>query len=238
MTYEDLPKYRKIDDNYRPKEERTNLYERVEEDFSGHEKIMSENSNASPAITNVMPAGVGDNYGGMGALAGILPIALLAPLLGLNRGAGVGEGAINLAELGAVRRDVGDAKSDLRESIGRVSENFLNRAFEAEKAGIESKFTAQIETLKAVNNLDNKIDRTREILERMIDNIGTKLSDNFTKLSLDQANATIGALKEQVSSMNANASTNAIVSALKAVTCSAVTDCGCGGVVVPAVKVK
>lgn len=199
-------------------------------------KPMTEQTTASP-IMNILPngsAGNGDGYGGMGALASILPIALLAPLLsGINRnGTSTGLADIQtLTDLGSVRKDIGDSKFELMKATNDQSMTFLQRAFEAEKAGMTAGFEAKLETLKAVNLLDNKIDRRTEVLERMIENLDRSLGGKLADANVANLQGTVSILKDQIAGMTASNNTNAVISALKGVTCTSLDSCGCGSIV-------
>ncbi len=118
-----------------------------------HHKHMAEY--ASPVINNI-PSGEGCNGGhgydnGLGALAGILPIALLAPLL-TGRGFGREEGGGRALE-GVIAEQVGNLRHDIGESTVSTLKESFQAALDATKAGFEAKVSA----LQATNSIENKI---------------------------------------------------------------------------------
>lgn len=138
-------------------------------------KNMSEQSYASPIINNI-PDGDGNRNGGMeGALAGILPLAFLAPLLkgfnGENNG-GRNIEAVIAEQLGNLRKDVSDS-----------TVNGLKQSFQAEKDAIIAGFKAQLETEKAINKIENKIGECCEETSNKLFAIEKTMDNKFCEMS-------------------------------------------------------
>lgn len=178
------------------------------------QKDMTEQSYASPIINNI-PDGGRDNNDGMGALAGILPIALLAPLLGLNRRDGEGR------NLEAV---IAEQMGDLRHEIGETAIAGLKQAFEADKDALRAGFKAEIETLKVANQLENKIDfKVGEVMKEVgfmkssMDNkfceLEHQVERGFAHVAERELKEEITELKESISARNA-ADTNGLLAQL------------------------
>lgn len=194
-------------------------------------KIMTEQTTASP-IMNILPnggAGRDDGYGGMGALASILPIALLAPLL-TGRGFGRdGEGSGRNLEA-VIAEQVGDIRHDLGEST--VSN--LKETFHAEKDAIIAGFKAQLETEKAINKIENKIGECCEEEQKAIAHLKSDMDKQFchveemmeakfNRLEMDEKNEQIRTLRERLEVSERASQTATIIS----------TILGAVGVVVP-----
>ncbi len=142
-----------------------------------HHKHMSEQTTASP-IMNILPNGSdngGNGYGLEGALAGILPLAFLAPLL---RGFGNNEG--NGRNLEAV---IAEQVGDLRHDIGETAIQGLKQAFEADKDALRAGFEAKIGTLEAINKIDNKIEECCEETQNKFFEIQKSMDEKFCHLS-------------------------------------------------------
>lgn len=154
-------------------------------------KHMTEQTTASP-IMNILPNGSGGGcdgghgYGGMEALAGILPIALLAPLLtgrGFGRDGGEGGGSrIELAELAAIRHDIGESTvANLKESFQAAKDGIV-AGFDAKIAGIEAKFETKVEGEKVLNALENKINHCCEETQKSFCELEGKMEKDFCAL--------------------------------------------------------
>lgn len=143
------------------------------------EDYMKEASNGSPIINMVPDGGGRDNgYGLEGALAGILPLAFLAPLL--KGGFGGNEGGRNIEAV------IADQVGNLRHDVAVSEIASLKQAFEADKDAVRAGFDAKIagleaklETERAVAKLEGKIGECCEQTGNKLFAIEKTMDDKF-----------------------------------------------------------
>lgn len=174
---------------------------------------------ASPVINNIPDGGgcQGNHSNGMEALAGILPIALLAPLLsgrgfgGRDGGDGGGrtlEGVV-AEQVGNLRHDIGESTiQNLKESF-HASETALAAAFEAKMEGMKAAFEAKLEGEKVINHVDNKINECCEETQKALCGLRGDMDKQFcrtdeliqakfNRLELENKDEKIAALTRQI----------------------------------------
>lgn len=180
-------------------------------------EYMKEASNGSPII-NMVPDGGRDGGSGLeGALAGVLPLALLAPLFRGGFGGNENGGGRNIEAV------IAEQIGDLRHDIGENAISTLKQAFEADKDALKAGFEAKIGTLEAVNKIDNKISQMEEStqnkffqLEKTVDNKFSELSHQvekgFAKVTEDELKRENSVLRERLEHSDRDGQTRAIVS--------------------------
>lgn len=174
----------------------------IHEDLDHIKKNMSTEY-ASPVINNI-PDG-GGNDGGLGALAGILPIALLAPLLGLGRGfgrGGEGEGrnfeAVIAEQVGDVRHEIGEAVSSLKSEICDSEKEAIKAGFEARLEAKESKFDLSNKIDCKVGEVEKSVEFMRVDMDKQFCHVERMLDEKFTRLEIAHKNEEIQSLKARI----------------------------------------
>lgn len=118
-----------------------------------------------------------------------------------------------------LRRDVQEIKADIRESIQNESIrnatatlNLHNRLCESEKAAIEAKFEARIETLKATKDIEEKMDHFKEEVFEELCDLDRRISEQFTHDREEELENEVDELKAKAS---ADGIINSVIAALK-----------------------